>query len=527
MAKPWEKYGGGQKVAPWQKYQDARQTPAQAGMMAVSAGKTDKELTGGELAADAVKSGGIGLVKGGIGMAGTIGDAQDVAGNLSAWIAEKLGASPETASTVKDYASRYSVPVPGAIGVKVPSSSDLQAGIEKHTGKFYEPKSTLGKFSQSVGEFIPGSALGPGGAVRKTAMAVVPAVASEAAGQATEGTAAEPYARIVSALAGGVAAGGRPSSAYKDMRKAAPSHGEVKGIKNSLYGALDNAGVKYDAIGFEQAADDVTAAVKPFRPKKAPLANDTADYVNEFRGQSPSFSDFDGMVQDAKSVLRDRAASDTDKKAAGRILDQLTNFEKNGALSTNGTLPADQVHEVAGHAREMARRDILAKRIKEMSRKSEGYVSGDESGMRNQFGSFVRNEGKTLTPTELSAFKKVVRREGLLNLLTTEGSRFKQAVGPVSGAGLGFMLGGGPIGAVVGGAASYAGHLGARKIMEAVTRKQVQDALKTVLAGRPAQAQAASAAQKIRNDAIVRALLAAQGGRVSAQGRPAPLPVYQ
>ncbi|ANM09622.1 MULTISPECIES: hypothetical protein [unclassified Rhizobium] len=90
----------------------------------------------------------------------------------------------------------------------------------------YAPKTTPGKYAQTAGEFVPGVLVGGGGNLLTNAVkyGVVPGVASEAAGQATEGTKLEPYARLVGALLGGgiIPAGERlitplPVSAERQM----------------------------------------------------------------------------------------------------------------------------------------------------------------------------------------------------------------------------------------------------------------------------------------------------------------------
>lgn len=76
----------------------------------------------------------------------------------------------------------------------------------KNSPLAYEPQTTAGKYAQSAAEFVPSALLGPGGMARNAlALGVAPGLASEAAGQATEGTAYEPYARAAAAVAGGAA----------------------------------------------------------------------------------------------------------------------------------------------------------------------------------------------------------------------------------------------------------------------------------------------------------------------------------
>lgn len=71
----------------------------------------------------------------------------------------------------------------------------------------YKPQTTAGKYVSTVGEFLPGAAafggLNPANIAR---FGVVPGLASEAAGQATEGTKYEPWARTGAALLAPMAA---------------------------------------------------------------------------------------------------------------------------------------------------------------------------------------------------------------------------------------------------------------------------------------------------------------------------------
>lgn len=81
--------------------------------------------------------------------------------------------------------------------------SDAKRRVEGAIGPLYEPQTTAGKFAGTVAEFAPAAMLGPGSAAaRFMSNAVVPGIASEAAGQLTEGTSLEPWARAAGALAG-------------------------------------------------------------------------------------------------------------------------------------------------------------------------------------------------------------------------------------------------------------------------------------------------------------------------------------
>ncbi len=71
---------------------------------------------------------------------------------------------------------------------------------EATTADDYQAQTTAGKYAGTVGEFLPAAVGGPAGLLRRGATAAVAGLGSEAAGQAAEGTALEPVARVVAHL---------------------------------------------------------------------------------------------------------------------------------------------------------------------------------------------------------------------------------------------------------------------------------------------------------------------------------------
>ena len=134
--------------------------------------------------ADVVKSAGAGLVRGGIGLAALPGTIESLG---------RKGLNMAGAGVSEDTA--------------LPTYGDIAPRVESVTGKLYEPQTTAGKYARTVGEFAPG-ALFPGGLAQKVIGNVLaPALGSETAGQMTEGTSIEPYARIAGGVAGAFAPG--------------------------------------------------------------------------------------------------------------------------------------------------------------------------------------------------------------------------------------------------------------------------------------------------------------------------------
>jgi hypothetical protein len=470
--------------------------------------KADRSMSGGEIAADVAKSGGVGLAKGAIGMAGMFGDARELTDSVVRWGAEKLGASPETAeSAVK--ISRLANP----LSAFAPTSSDIQGTVEGVTGKFYEPKSTAGEYAQTIGEFAPAAATGPGGIVRKAVMAVVPGAASEALGQATEGTNYEPLARAAGGLAGGLAAAGKAPKAAQIIAKDGPSREAVASATDAKFQQLRDAGIAYDTNAFQNMATLLMSKLSHggFRAKQAPYSADAVEHIAENLSKPMDFNTFASIRENVSGILREKAATDKDKKAAGIILDALDDFADQSPLITNGSLPADQVAPLMKEARQLARRNILAKQVEDMFAKAETYQSGFESGLRNQFSNYLRShKAKGLSKEERAAFmdvahgRKNLERFGKLGLdLTKLGSKaslIPTLVGGSAYAGGDLVTGLGIVGAAT--AARFAANKG--------TQNAAKRAESVILSGRDAQKAASQKRNSEQIAAFIRRVLAGE-----------------
>lgn len=160
--------------------------------------------------------------------------AKSIAGGAGRGVAGVLGL-PGTLNQLSDIAARHTVgriinavksggedwsatpeqPIVHNGALAPPSSHDIQSGIERVTGKFYEPETIPGQFANTTTEFAVGALAGPASRAESVGAAiynalknagkygVVPGAVSETAGQATKGTSLETPARIIGGLAGG------------------------------------------------------------------------------------------------------------------------------------------------------------------------------------------------------------------------------------------------------------------------------------------------------------------------------------
>ncbi len=153
----------------------------------VAAKPSPPQLTVGETAIDVVKSSGVGVAQGALGLATLPGNVEYLGRAGIDKAATLLGMKdPELSKTTV-----------------LPTYQDAKSKVEQYTGEFYKPQSTAGEYARTIGEFAPMAALGGGGALVRAANVVGPAFVSETAGQLTKGTEYEPYARAAGALAGG------------------------------------------------------------------------------------------------------------------------------------------------------------------------------------------------------------------------------------------------------------------------------------------------------------------------------------
>jgi hypothetical protein len=197
---------------------------------------------GPDVLPDMAKSFGSGVVKGAIGMAALPRTLMDLSQKGGEWIARQAGVEPG----------------PGFSGSRLlqqslPSFQGMRDKVEGVTGPLHEPQTTPGKYAGTVGEFATGAAF-PGGMVQRVLGNVVaPAIASEAAGQAAEGTPFEVPARMGGAVLGGHIAN-FPARAYTPAPATPARRAQVQTLQNEGVTSL-SAGDRTGNINLRYAED--------------------------------------------------------------------------------------------------------------------------------------------------------------------------------------------------------------------------------------------------------------------------------
>lgn len=306
----------------------------------------------------------------------------------------------------------------------------------------------------------------------------------------------------------------------RQIAKHAPTREAVQAATDDMYGKLRSAGIVYDADAYQRMGASVLSKLNKqgFRKAQAPMTADALEAVAEQIGKSPDFNDLESIRKTTSNILRDRNASDTDKAAASILLDEIDDFSSRSPFVTDGSIAPADVQPLMTEAREMGRRNILAKQIEDMFAKAETYQSGYEAGLRNQFSNYLRsNKAKSLTREERAAFIEAAKGNFTNNLLGSFGRLGvdfsnlgnRATLLPGGAAGLGVAAG-----EPVTGAAVVAAATGAKYLARKGTQKAAERASQVVLAGRNAQ-RTGSRAQQVRAQqiqAMIRQLVASDVG---------------
>lgn len=176
------------------------------------------------------KQGGIGIAKGVIGIPAIPGDVRRMVDTAApavvGWVARKLGVPEDQAAKFEQGTTDALSKSPRAL----PTSDEIQHGVEAVTGEFRKPQNQAEADAQTVGEFLPAAVTGPGSLARKVILQdALPAASTIVAGRYSD---QNPYVKALAGfLAGGAGAlASGPSSANQIVRSKIPASVTVEHI---------------------------------------------------------------------------------------------------------------------------------------------------------------------------------------------------------------------------------------------------------------------------------------------------------
>lgn len=409
--------------------------------------------------ADAGKSVASGLGSATIGAIGGLGDLRDLASRGVDALGSKLGVD---LSPVKSAASAASNVIPG-LGLlrNAPTSQDVRSTVtDPIVSPDYEPQSVLGSYLKTAAEFTPGMLTGGRGNIGANFLRNVaaPAVLSETAGQATQGTAAEPYARLLGALGGsaGATKALNASAEARAISKATPALDNLKSTTSYGYDALTDRNIRLplQQSSLDNVATDIVDTLnrKGIRPS---VAESIHKAVDEIRTPATGAADVADLVASRQNIKELLGKSDTNKTGAFIALDKIDK-----AIETAAPGTMKKLKELDQNWASVRANQALDKRTAAAELRAAGENSGGNVGnkIRQQVTNYLlSSDARYLSAETKKELEKIVRGTAsqnavrfVANLLGGGGG-----LGMLAGATAGYQVGDVP-GAIAGAAAGKA-----------------------------------------------------------------------
>ena len=358
---------------------------------------------------DITKSIGGGLVRGTAGLASTVTDTLPsalVAG--SDWLAKKLP-GVDAAELEKQAGERDKRYKESKMGQAL-SAENVQKFLEKITGEAYQPTTTAGKFASTAAEFAPGGAIGkaPNIARNLVTYGVIPGLVSEGAGQAFEGSTAEPIARVAGALGAGMsgAAVHRLGSAERLVGNA--THGVTHAQLDQMEALFQQAQQSGSSISRAEALQAVT--------RSATGIGDLQHTVEGMGGMKPFYAErparnelaarqtFDNIAPPARDPASigpsaGRAADESANNVRGLINTASEPFYKNAESVLLSPQEMTHVKSIPGfqEARDAVRDNPQINwRVAHLPDESVGFLNQ----VKKHFDQAAENSGSNFNPTK-------------------------------------------------------------------------------------------------------------------------------
>lgn len=412
------------------------QQPQQAQSTAPAKTYTTAELFGGETKPEATPSkvtpqetpitaGGIakaglaGLERGALGVAGMGGDVQSLLRQGAAAAGLNLPAN-------------MPLPIPGLpiSASATPTTEQLTQQAEKVTGPIYQPQNVPEKYAETIGEFAPAAIGGEGGVARRAVQAVLPAVASETAGQVAGAVAPnlEPVARVAGALAAGPA-----GVAATAKRGVVPDTEALRALKNAAYQRAEQSGLVVQGPSFDRLVAGIVHKAKNegIHPKLTPDSHAAISDLIQNVGKGPLTIQ---KIDELRKVvgIASQSLKPADRRIAGIVADRIDDFIDNlkpsDVAAGDPRAAAQSLREARGLYRQFRKSEKIDQILEEAGlRAGQFSVSGKENAIRTGFRQLAmkiardKREANRWTPAERKLIKQLGNMGSAVNMLRNLG----------------------------------------------------------------------------------------------------------
>jgi hypothetical protein len=377
-----------------------------------------------------------GLAKGAAALVGLPGDIESGLTAGADWALGKMGVDVQGLQKSRE-AFRAQSPIP-----ELPTSAGINKAVSDPFGGYYEPQTRAGKYAETIASFAP-AAIAPGTAAARTARVAVPGAASEAAGQATEGTPYEPVARAAGALAGGVGVG-MAEGALARRANPAPSKADLRNKANQLYATAKGANVEIRPLSYSNMVDNIASDVRQAgtHPKLHPKVAGALEELQASKGSSMPLEDLERL----RRIARGAASSiePDERRVAEVIVDGIDDYMDNlsaGDLITGSPDAGKTLSEARGVWAKLKKSDVIETAIERAKDRATTQNGNYAASLRAEFQALSKNQKKMrgFTPAEKAAIRKVARVGPVTGTMAAVGAlrpRGLMALGELGGAAL-------------------------------------------------------------------------------------------
>lgn len=327
-------------------------------------------------------------------------------------------------ASAASYAGESPVPPPDEL---LATPDEKMGALDKNFG-LHQPQTRAGRLGEALGGTLgnPMSYVGPGGAGLKLATAALSGGASEAAGQATEGTRLEGPARLAGALLGGV--GAIKTAGVKAPQAVTPTADELfaagrQGYKNAIKAGLE---LRPSGVGQFAAAAERDLTNDPelaFTRNSAPGTFGIIDQLQGApKGATVSAANINQIRKDIDSIagqVQPTAApgvfkATPDAAAAMALKERFTNYLENlpqdHVLAGNPDAYMAAIKEANGNWAAASRLANVDARLTKAENAANRQIAGNkEAQIRSKVGSMLDNPQKLkgLTQEEVDQLKLI------------------------------------------------------------------------------------------------------------------------
>jgi hypothetical protein len=277
--------------------------------------------------------------------------------------------------------------------------------------------------------------------------------------------------------------------------RTAPSAAELRTQGNALYRQIDDAGLQVRPEAFARLRDDMVNAARssgldelpgnPNTPRAARNIQRADEMIGAMASDETSALPFESLDQFRRSIgpAAGDMANNTESAIGSQMIGQLDDFVQSLGAEDVTAGDVQTVQDLIPKAREVWSRMMRSQTIDDAMEASQNYVSGDASGLRNQFGRILRNPKLTrgFSDEERALMRRVVNGSFPERLVHLLGGGLGQMASVGMGVGLGASAG--PVGGLAGGVLGAGIAAGTRKASEAIAQRNANAARAAIATG--------------------------------------------